>query len=438
MTNFPEIIHTTDDVFGVTRDLPLNYVTRESVDGKFIDSLARNQHIVIYGSSKQGKTSLRKKCLEDDDYIVISCQNRWSLAELHTCILKECGFSVKQSTEKSVSGKHKIVAEIEGKGKIPFISEARAQGSYEYERESEIKDTLVPLELDPEDTNDIIRALEQIEFKKYIVLEDFHYLPDDTQRDFSFALKTFHEKSKLSFIIVGVWREENRLIGFNGDLTDRVLSVDVDTWGKSSLTQVITEGGYLLNVQFDPNFVETLLQRCFNSVHLVQEVCRRVCRAEGVTETQGELKVVGLVADVRKLISEVVNEQAARYRGFLGRFSDGFQETDLEMPKWIVFVLLCSTISQMESGLRLRSISKLIKSVHPRGAALNNGNITQALNSVMSLQNKKGTRPLVIDYDSANTSLHVVDKGFFIWLASQNIDEVLADLELPNKIELPE
>jgi hypothetical protein len=438
MTNVQEVIHTTDDVFGVARDLPLNYVTRESVDGKFIDSLARNQHIVIYGSSKQGKTSLRKKCLEDSDYIVISCQNRWSLAELNTSILKECGFSVKQSTEKSVSGKHKIVAEIEGKGKIPFITEARAQGGYEYERESEIKDILVPLELDPEDTNDIIRALEQIEFKKYIALEDFHYLPDDTQRDFSFALKTFHEKSKISFIIVGVWREENRLIGFNGDLTDRVLSVDVDTWEKNSLTQVITEGGNLLNVQFDQNFVETLLLRCFNSVHLVQEVCRRVCRAEGVTETQGELKIVGRVADVGNLISDVVSEQAARYRGFLSRFADGFQETDLEMPKWIIFALLCSTVSQMESGLRLRRISKLIKSAHPRKDGLNNGNITQALNSVMSLQNKKGTRPLVIDYDSANTSLHVVDKGFFIWLASQNIEDVLEDLELPKKIELPE
>ena len=92
----------------------------------------------------------------------------------------------------------------------------------------------------------------------------------------------------------------------------------------------------------------------------------------------------------------------------------------------------------MESGLRLRRISKLIKIAHPRGDGLNNGNITKALNSVMSLQNKKGTRPLVIDYDSANTSLHVVDKGFFIWLASQNIEEVLEDLELPQKIELPE
>jgi hypothetical protein len=42
-------------------------------------------------------------------------------------------------------------------------------------------------------------------------------------------------------------------------------------------------------------------------------------------------------------------------------------------------------------------------------------NITQILNSAASLQNKKGTRPLVIDYDTANTSLHVVERANRLW-----------------------
>lgn len=431
-----ERVHTTDAVFGVSRDLPLNYVSRDAVDGKFVDSLARQQHIVIYGSSKQGKTSLRKACLADADYVVISCQNRWTLSELHAAILKECGFTVRQSTEKSVSGKHKVIAEVEAKAKIPFLTEGGGKGGYEYERNSETTEIRAPLELDPEDTNDIIRALAEVEFGKYIVLEDFHYLPDETQKDFSFALKTFHEKSRISFIIVGVWREENRLIGFNGDLTDRVLSVDVDTWTGDSLVEVIRTGGQLLNVEFHPAFIDGLLQRCFDSVHIVQEACRRVCRAEGVTETSDERKTIGEHADITALVSTVVDEQAARYRSFLDRFADGFQETDLEMPKWIVYSLLCSSVEQLEKGIRLRRISKLIKASHPKGGGLNNGNITQVLNSSTSLQNKKGTRPLVIDYDSANTSLHVVDKGFLIWLSSQDVNELLDDLELPAPVEI--
>ena len=64
-----DVKHSVDDVFGVSRDVPLNYVEREAVDGKFVQSLTRSHHIVIFGSSKQGKTCLRKHCLNEDDYI---------------------------------------------------------------------------------------------------------------------------------------------------------------------------------------------------------------------------------------------------------------------------------------------------------------------------------------------------------------------------------
>ena len=80
----PESTHTVDEVFGVSRDLPLNDVTRETVDWKPIQTLSRSSHIVIYGSSKQGKTSLRKYCLKDTDYVVVG-QNRWNWSRDARC-----------------------------------------------------------------------------------------------------------------------------------------------------------------------------------------------------------------------------------------------------------------------------------------------------------------------------------------------------------------
>ncbi|WP_197093158.1 hypothetical protein [Methylobacterium aquaticum] len=123
--------HTTDEVFGINRDLPMNYVVRKIVDDKFIESLSRGQHIVIYGSSKQDKTSLRKKCLVETDYIVVSCQNKWTLAELHASILKEAGFNIRQSLEKTASGSHKVVAGVGAKAKIPLITEGSGNAGYE-------------------------------------------------------------------------------------------------------------------------------------------------------------------------------------------------------------------------------------------------------------------------------------------------------------------
>ena len=56
----PEKVWRVAEVFGINRSLPVNYVERKGIDDKLVDNLTRDQHIVIYGSSKQGKTCLRK------------------------------------------------------------------------------------------------------------------------------------------------------------------------------------------------------------------------------------------------------------------------------------------------------------------------------------------------------------------------------------------
>ena len=61
---------------------------------------------------------------------------------------------------------------------------------------------------------------------------------------------------------------------------------------------------------------------------------------------------------------------------------------------------------------------------------MNPGNLTQALNSVSSLQQQKSIRPIILDYDESNKKLHVVDKGFLIWLEYQNREELLSQLEI--------
>ena len=51
-----------------------------------------------------------------------------------------------------------------------------------------------------------------------------------------------------TFIIVAVWREENRLILYNHDLP--VCSIDADAWKEHELLEVIAAGQVLLNYNF--------------------------------------------------------------------------------------------------------------------------------------------------------------------------------------------
>lgn len=140
-----EAKHKTSDVYGIGRDMPLNYVIRPSVDEALINNLTRDKHVVIFGSSKQGKTSLRKHCLKEEDYIVVHCSNKWSIGELHGAILKRAGYELTQSTTRTITGKNKIFATLKAK-----LLGVGIDAGVEKEQTQADAETTKPLELDLE------------------------------------------------------------------------------------------------------------------------------------------------------------------------------------------------------------------------------------------------------------------------------------------------
>lgn len=408
----------TKDVFGIQRELPLNYVSRE-VDNLFNDSLDRNHHVVIFGSSKQGKTSLRKKNLPEEEYILVHCSNKWDIYHINVNILKQAGFEITISEKLNTNGKAKVNASIG----FNLFAKVGTEVEGGMSKEVETKE----LELDPEDVNDVIKALESLSFSQYIVLEDFHYLKPETQIDFAIELKAFHENSKITFIIVGVWLEENRLIALNGDLAGRVKSVNADEWKIEELRKLIHDGEILLNVTFEPEAINKIISESLNNVYVVQEVCYRICKKNNVDETS-DVNVNLDCTNVVEIIEEVIEQHSGRYNKFLSSFIDGFQATELEMYKWILYCVLDTDIASLEKGLRRSDINAKLNIHHPKKELLNPGNLTQALNSVASLQIKKSITPIILDYDTSNLRLNIVDKGFLMWLRNQNVEDLKKDL----------
>ena len=346
---------------------------------------------------------------------------RLSLTDINVAILKRSGFKVEVSSKRTLNGKTKLMASL--KVKIPFIdSSVGVEAEEGNTKETEVR----PLELDPDDVNDIIEALKKANFHKYIVLDDFHYLKTEVQKDFSIELKAFHENSDLSFIVIGVWLDENKLITYNGDLTGRVISVNADLWNKDDLESVIEKGEELLNIQFQNEFKEELVNSCFENVYYVQEVCHRICEANNIEEMYRKKYLVpykkGLV---HELIAQVVNESADRYRNFIEQYAAGFQDTTLEMHKWLLHPVLTADPKKLSKGLKYREIRDCLECHHPQRDKLNPGNLTQALKSVVSLQLAKQIQPIIIDYDDPNRILHIVDRGFIIWVEFSEKDYLL-------------
>jgi hypothetical protein len=423
------------EVFGISREVPLSYAFRDSVDKVFLDSLTRDKHVVVHGGSKQGKTCLRKHNLNDAEYIVVTCSNSSDLGQLHSAILKAAGYTVSQSTTKTVSGSQKIAAKLGAKVGVPGLVEVEVGAGTDKGKEESVAETRIALELDPSDVNDVIEALRAADFNKLIVLEDFHYLPDETQAQFAVALKAFHESSDLCFIVVGVWLDENRLIQYNGDLTGRVMVVNVDRWAGDELRSVVTNGEKVLNVKLNPAFVDGVVNGCYGSVYVLQEACYRARESSGIMTGAKETTAVGAGLDPTEVLRAVVDGESARYNDFITKFAEGFRETALEMYRWLLLPVLIADVDDLEHGISYNFISRLLKANHPEGDALNLGNVTLSLRAIASLQIGGRIKPLVLDYDQSRRRLNVVDRGFIIWLNYQDRDELLGLAGLPKDVK---
>lgn len=417
-----------EDVFGISPGQLASYVERKA-DQQFTQYCQSSKHIVIFGSSKQGKTSLRKKNLPEDEGISVNCQSNWSLKNLYESILKRAGYQPQISEERKSAKSGKSGGSIKVKGSVPGLSGAVSVGGDAGEAQGTTK-TFQTLEIDPNDPNDIILALKQINFEKWIVLDDFHYLPQDTQRDFAAALKAFYDESNVRFIIIAVWKDQNRISSL-GDLALRCVSIDADVWRDDELYHVIKKGENALNISFPQRLKRDLVNSAAGSVYIIQEVCFRLCQEEEVFEAQKARKSIGRRKKVEPLIEDVISQFTGQFKSFFTNFSHGFQATELEMYRWLLMPVLVAGSEKQKNGIPLTFITSSIRQVHPRGKSLHTANIVQALKFTGALQAQQNIKPFILDYDESKRVLNIVDRSFILWLERQDRIDLLGELGLP-------
>ena len=165
----------TADMLGIQRDVPLNYVPRSHVDTVFIDSLTRSKHIVVYGSSKQGKTSSSQ--VQSQDRRIHQRHLRFWLDASGVTGIDTEGGRLLRSTKYNAN--HIGGTQDTGESWRWFEYSHRIRqrdGGGESTKGEAIEEVSTALELDPSDELTSFGALTSIAFKRYIVLEDFHYL----------------------------------------------------------------------------------------------------------------------------------------------------------------------------------------------------------------------------------------------------------------------
>ena len=427
--------YKTSDVFGVRSQLIESYIERPSVDELFSAALKDKNQVIVYGSSKQGKTSLTLKHLQPDDYVKVECSPQTQAIDIYRSILRQSNITYFESNTQGLSFEISSNVNAGVKIKVPFVGEASlgALTADKTNQNSSAKELYIEYNL--ELAQDVSELLRKKNIEKFIVLENFHYLSLEVQERLAYDLRVFQDLGVI-FIVLGIWREANRLVQFNGDLLDRVTEVPVEPWLDEDFLKVIEKGSKLLNVDFS-NIQAKLIKCSFDSVGVVQELCKQCCIAAGVTETNDftiEITEEHLKSALETKAGEYGGRHIRNFESFVDiarKTSNQSGKPSLAFPFYFIQLLLKSDLENIEQGLSRSSLLEGIRRVHHRPDDVRSGDLGAFLHNITQHQISKRIQPPFVDYDRGSKLLKIIDSSLYFFLRHCDRDAIFADIPHP-------
>ena len=206
----------------------------------------------------------------------------------------------------------------------------------------------------------VAELLKKVRSQKWIILENFHYLNDDIQKQLAFDLRAFQELG-VRFVVLGVWREKNRMAQFNGDLLDRVVEVPVEPWTEADFKRVAVKGFEVLNVAFSDEILSETIRSSFSSIGVFQELLKGVCLEAGIHETVYSKIVIDELEKLNKTTNTKARDYPARHQRPLEAIAAGHTTggakgdlPPLFLPYYLVRVVLEGGFDGIANGTPFR------------------------------------------------------------------------------------
>lgn len=421
------------DVFGVRKEMVLSYLERDNVDGKFKEALDDEKHILVYGTSKQGKSALVQKHLKKFEYIPINCSPQMTIKDIYSSLLRQNDVEIETTTNKITESGGEIGFKTGFKALIPFLGQTDAEFAGKATDKKGNNVQYKHIEFNLEIAQDICEILKKIKFNKLIVIENFHYLKEDVQKMFAFDLRIFQDIG-FRFVILGIWREKNRLLQFNRDLIDRVIEIPVEPWQPSDFDLVIKKGSKLLSVEFSTEILAKIKEVAFGNVGIVQELCKELCFTADIKEEQDVKYIFNDIILLEKAIQIKLDEYSASHLRSLESIAGASKQTNgLFMPFYLVKILVQQDVNVLIDGIDRKDLLGLFKNVHYRPQDVRPSDITYLLNNLAELQVKNMISPPLFDYDSVGRKLRIIDSTLMFFLKFKDRQEIMDEIIDPSE-----
>ena len=337
----------------------------------------------------------------------------------------------KTATESSVSigAKFKAMIPLFGGGEAETTGSTTAGSGQEMQYEE------IPINI--ELPQSVANLLKRVRCNKWVILENFHYLPDEVQQQFAFDLRAFQELG-VRFVILGVWREKNRMAQFNGDLLDRTIEVPVEPWRDEDFRKVAAQGAEVLNIRVARELLQRTIDASFSSIGVFQELLKHICITAGVRETKYTQFEVADHELLNAAIRTKTSDYGARHERALEAIAAGHNsggakgdQTPLFLPYYLVREILEHGFDGIANGARKQTLWDWIRAKHHRGQDVRSSDMTNLLGGIANLQSVKAISPPIFAYDFQQRMLQVVDSTFYFFIKNADANEVIESIQNP-------
>lgn len=233
--------------------------------------------ISVSGPSKSGKTVFVEESIGKDKIVQVTGAGITSVDALWKRVFDLLGTDLALTKTVAVSTTNGFSGKANATGSV-LIAKASAELSANHQSTDSESATL-------DNTTDYLQLLidEFAGSDTTIFIDDFHYIPRDTQAEIAKQIKEAI-RSDVKFIVASVPYHADDVIRSNPDLRGRIVSIDFGYWQIGHLKKIAEKGFAALGVTCDSAMIQTLAEQAAGSPQLMQYLCLNSCYAIGVRE----------------------------------------------------------------------------------------------------------------------------------------------------------
>lgn len=298
----------TKQVFTPGGQPTVTYVDRAHLDleGALTRAIKRGYSIIsVTGQTKSGKTVLCRKIIPPAQALWLEAGQTKDESEFWAQAAYKLNLA--QTVTKSKTDEHTDIASAEagiGFSVGPFSISGKGGGS--------VQDKNSVLSSMSWMGNTKLQVLEHLrEEDKPLIIDDFHYLPKEVQRN---IVQTLNAEifQGLTVIILSVPHRAFDPVTVEREMQGRFTHVEIPMWNIEDLSKIATSGFSALNVKCGNDIINKFADEAFKSPLLMQNFCSSLCLDKGVYE---QCEIEHVLARTSQEVEEIFS-QVSRDFGF--------------------------------------------------------------------------------------------------------------------------